>query len=267
MWPLVSRSTTRIRGVAGGVPRSTSRTAWVGEQSSTRMSSQSSKFWSRTDSMVVLEDVERGVVDRGDDREERRGHGRGHRRRARGSSRRPRPRGAALASERRRARAAAGRPAGAAAPGARGGPRAAPSARSGGPEPVDDLLQGGRPRPRGRSRGRGGSAGRAGPAGPARAIGVDRQRRPGRRVRLPSSCAHRPSFLSARRSTHGHVVPRRAQHATSWRGRRGRRQGDGDQVVADLVGGDGADGGDAGGGLLHQDADPGELERAEPAGE
>ncbi len=52
MWPLVSRSTSRMRGSRDAWSRISSRTASVGEQSSTRIHSQSSNSWARTDAMV-----------------------------------------------------------------------------------------------------------------------------------------------------------------------------------------------------------------------
>ncbi len=52
MWPLVSRSITRIRGSAAAASRSTSRTRSSREQSSTRISSQSRSFCSVTERIV-----------------------------------------------------------------------------------------------------------------------------------------------------------------------------------------------------------------------
>ena len=76
MWPLVSRSITRMRGSAAASSRSTSRTAGSGEQSSTRISSQSRKLLGEHRADGLLAGRRRRVVDRGDDREERcRGHG------------------------------------------------------------------------------------------------------------------------------------------------------------------------------------------------
>ena len=54
MCPLVSRSMTRIRGSEAAAARSSSRTASSLEQSSTRISSQSSQVCASTESIVAV---------------------------------------------------------------------------------------------------------------------------------------------------------------------------------------------------------------------
>ena len=74
MCPLVSRSTTRIRASRAAYSRSTSRTVWTASVVDEHQLPVVEVLGEdRLDG--VAEDVERGLVDGGEDREERRGHG------------------------------------------------------------------------------------------------------------------------------------------------------------------------------------------------